>query len=86
MPKEWFADLLSGEHLLFLSLFQRALKLRNGRFSYHFALKDVATLKRNDAEDYVIWLMSRLSTCRDDRIRKSCEDELTRILKENLEY
>jgi hypothetical protein len=84
VPKEWFADLLSGEHLLALSLFQRALKLRSGRFSHHFAMKTVTSAKINDDDYYMIWLISRRATCRNDRLRKSYEDELTRIFKENL--
>jgi hypothetical protein len=39
VAKKWFDGLLSGEHLLLLSLFQRALKLRSGRFLRRFPLK-----------------------------------------------
>ena len=76
VPKEWFAGLLSGEQLLALSVFQRALKLRSGRFSYHFPMKVVEQAQTNDDEDYYWWLLFRMDTCRkNDRLYKSYHDE-----------
>jgi hypothetical protein len=84
VAKKWFDSLLSGEHLLLLSLFQHTLKPRSGRFSRRFPLKIGTLAKKGDDDDYVIWLISRRATCRNDQLRKSYEDELTRICKENL--
>jgi hypothetical protein len=86
VPKEWFAGLLSGEQLLALSVFQRALKLRSGRFSYHFSMEAVEQKKTNDDEDYYWWLFGRRETCRkNDRLYKSYDDEMRRISKEKWE-
>jgi hypothetical protein len=38
---KWFADMLSGQELMMVSMFQKALKYRGGRFSYHLQLPEV---------------------------------------------
>jgi hypothetical protein len=78
-PRKWFADMLSGEQLMIVPIFQHALQFRGGRFSYHLQLRDVVRTDEFDEFDYKDWLRARSSTCKDDQLRKSYEAELDSI-------
>jgi hypothetical protein len=53
---KWFADMLSGQALMMVSIFQKALKYRGGRFSYHLQLTEVVGDNEFDERKYEDWL------------------------------
>jgi hypothetical protein len=78
-PREWFADMPSGDELMIVSIFQKSLKYRGGRFAYHLQLPEIIHADHSDLWDYESWLYSRYLTCRDDRLRESYKIELDSI-------
>lgn len=44
-PRKWFADMLSGDELMIVSIFEKTLKYRGGRFTYHLQLPRSFTMR-----------------------------------------
>jgi hypothetical protein len=85
---KWFADMPSGQELMMVSVFQKALKYRGGRFSYHLQLHEVIGGDEFDERKYESWLFSRCLALRygrrtfaRDRLLNSYEAELASIHK-----
>jgi hypothetical protein len=79
---KWFADMLSGQELMMVSIFQKALKYRGGRFSYHLQLPAVVGNDEFDERKYESWLFSRCLVLRHRR-RTFARDRLLDTTKQN---